>query len=347
MGKLKVIGAMVVMVLGLSCGAQWIGDDRPTDPESLFDEFWLAYDRYYAHFEVKAVDWDAIYERYRPEVDPMTTEEELFEVFGQMIAYLEDGHVYIVGNGQRALSNQNLRARDDGYDSEVIRQQFLNGEVLEGDTGQMLYGRLEGDIGYLRIGSLAGGSGRGTDVSGWVEEIASVVEDLQDTQAMVIDLRNNPGGRAFNAKYIAGFFAPERRRFLMTRSRSGPDHQDFSSPRHWYVKPHEMDPYTQPIVVLTNRRTFSAAEWLTLGLRQYDHVYHMGTHTGGGMAMFLPRELANGWMFTISVQDARCPEGRSYERIGIPPHRYLPKGNDDGRADAALEGAMEFLETHH
>ena len=59
--------------------------------------------------------------------------------------------------------------------------------------------------------------------------------------------------------------------------------------------------------------------------------------------MFLPRELANGWMFTISVQDTRCIKGRSYERLGVPPHRYLPKGNGGGRVDHALEGAMEFL----
>lgn len=338
--RLAVVAAVALTV---GCGSSILDEAPEDDPEALFESFWQSYDRYYAHFQVKGVDWDEVYARHRPRVDAQTSEDELFEVFGDMIAQLEDGHVYLVGDGRRAASNRALRTRSNHFDADVVEQRYLEDLRVPTEGREFLYGQLGSSTGYLRIATLGGDAGMGHDPSGWVEKVEQALEELSETTGLIVDLRNNGGGRAFNSKYLAEYFAPDRRLFLTTRSRNGPDHDDFSEPRHWYVEPGEDRIYDEPVVVLTNRSTFSAAEWLTMALRQYDHVVHMGRHTGGGMAMFLPRQLANGWMYTISVQDTRGPDGASYERVGIPPDLYVEAGEVDGR-DLMIEEAVEFLE---
>ncbi len=337
---------VVVAVLVTGCGGSILGSDPGVDPERVFEDFWSAYDRHYAHFAVKDLDWDRVYDKHRPRVDSETTDDELFEVLGDMIAELEDGHVYLVGDdGKRAFSDREIRGSNRTFDAGLIEQYVVDVQTPT-PAHQLLYGNIDESTGYIRLTTLSGGSGTGDDLTGWIEEIETAVQELSETDGIIVDLRNNGGGRAFNAKYAAGHFATERKRFLVTRSRAGPDHSDFSEPTHWYAEPSDSITYERPVVVLTNRRTFSAAEWLTLALRQYDHVVHMGTHTGGGLAMFLPRQLPNGWMHTVSVQDTRGPEGRSFERVGVRPDRYVKATSDDlgdGR-DPILEEAVEFLE---
>lgn len=342
------VRAMVLMVTVLvaACGPSMVGDDPEADPETVFEQFWEDFDRYYAHFQIKDVDWDAMYQYHRPRVGPATTDDELFEVLSDMIVELEDGHVYLAGDKRRALSSAHLRSSRRDFDATLVRGDYLDEPRSPTEGGEFFYGTIGDDIGYLRVATLSGGEGVGDNVKGWVEGVEKAVGRLTDTRGMVVDLRNNSGGRAFNAKFIAGLFATERRPFMITRSRSGPNHDDFTPPRYWHAEPNGGVTYDNPVVVLTNRASFSAAEWLTLGLRQYDHVVHMGTHTGGGLAMFLPRQLPNGWMVTVSVQDARGPEGRSFERVGIPPQQYLENGDrhlEEGR-DMMLEQAVEYLE---
>ncbi len=335
----------VVLVILMGCGSTLVGSDEPDDPESLFEAFWASYDRHYAHFQLKGIDWHQVYDEHRDKVGPETTDEELFEIFGEMIAELEDGHVYVVADGRRALSNAHIRSGRSTYNGEVVRENYLRDSSQKLAAGRITYGRIADQFGYLRLSTLSGGDGFAHNAEGWIEEVSVAMEELSDVEAMIIDLRNNGGGRASNSKFVAGHFADARSKFLVTRSRSGPGYDDFSEPRHWYVEPVSEGTFTAPVVVLTNRRTFSAAEWLTLALRQYDHVTHIGSHTGGGLAMFLPRQLANGWMYTISVQDTRCPMGRSYERVGIAPHRYLKNGEDDldDGHDAMLKEAVDYL----
>ncbi len=320
-----------------------VGPDPEADPEAVFETFWESYDRYYAHFELKDLDWDAVYHEYRPRVDATTTDEELFEILAEMIALLQDGHVYLVGGERRALSNVELRARSSNFDRDVVRTHYVAEDDASRGDDRIIFGRIGENTGYIALGTLSGGEGVGENTRGWIAEMETAIERLSDAEAMILDLRNNGGGRAYNSKYVASFFATERRPFLITRSRSGPEHDDFSRPRTWYVEPMEGVRFDGPVVVLTNRRSFSAAEWLTLALRQYDHVVHMGTHSGGGLAMFLPRELPNGWMHTISVQDTRCIEGRSYERVGVAPHIYVDNGADEP-GDAMLDQVLNYLE---
>lgn len=341
----RIIRTLVVLFCLSGCGSSILGPDPGDDPETVFEAFWHSYDRYYAHFELKQIDWDEVYALHRPQIDSDTTEDELFAVLARMLRVLEDGHVYLVAGERRAFSDGHLRATRRNFDSQVVETTYLLESAGRAGQGKIVYGTVDDNIGYVRLTTLSSASETVRGERGWIEDIDLVLSRLSSVDALILDLRSNSGGRAAYTKYVASRFATERRPYLVTRSRNGPAHDDFSEPVTWYAEPNDGPIFDRPVVVLTNRSTFSAAEWLTLALRQYDHVTHMGTHTGGGLAMFLPRELPNGWTHTVSVQDTRCPDGRSYERIGVAPQRYVENGDDDasmGR-DTILEEAIKYL----
>lgn len=341
MGRVIITLAISLIIAG--CGSFFLGDDPADDPETVFEEFWQSYDRYYAHFELKGIDWDGIYAQYRLRVGATTEPEELFEILARMIHELEDGHVYLRGLDRLAYSNSHLRGQRRNFDAQLVEEVYLQGSLKTLASRRIRYGWLSPEVAYLRLTTLDA-----ADKKGWAEDIDKAITVLGGAKGLVLDLRSNSGGHAMNATFVASRFATKRKPFLVTRSRNGPAHHDFSKPRTWFVEPPASGPsFTGPLVVLTDRHTFSAAEWLTLALREYEHITHMGTHTGGGLAMFLPRELPNGWTYTISIQDTRCMEGRSYEGVGIAPHYYVESDDGDFAAfrDSILEAAMEYLES--
>lgn len=337
---------IIVLMLGLGGCADWVlGEDPGRDPETNFEVFWETFDRHYAHFELKNIDWRAVYAQYRPQVHEGMTDAELFDVLSAMIAHLNDGHVSISSPEGQTYGDIYNHGVASNYNRAHLRATYLTKAEAEVGGGRIVYGWAAEGVGYIRIVTMSGGTGSGDQVRGWMQEMDIPLEKFAKAQGIIVDLRSNTGGRAFNAQYLAGRFASDRRPFVVTSSRNGAGYNDFSDPNTWYVQPTGSRQFTGPVVVLTNAFTFSAAEWMTLALRQFEHVTHIGTNSGGGLAMFLPRELPNGWMYTVSIQQTRDLEGRSYEVVGITPDIYVEIRPEDARneKDTLMEVAIEHI----
>jgi len=64
-------------------------------PLKNFDFLWQTFQDRYANFDLKKVDWQAIYDQYRPSINETTTNQQLFETSCAMVQELRDGHVTI------------------------------------------------------------------------------------------------------------------------------------------------------------------------------------------------------------------------------------------------------------
>jgi len=66
------------------------------DPEKNFEELWKTFNDRYPFFEERNVDWKKQYETYRAKVTSKTGDDELFDIFCEMLGPLNDGHVSLI-----------------------------------------------------------------------------------------------------------------------------------------------------------------------------------------------------------------------------------------------------------
>jgi len=102
-----------------------------------FDRLWRAVDAAYPYFDMKGVDWQAVYDAYRPRVDEVKDDADYAAVVGEMLATLEDGHTGVLDPSPRAGRTYfgTALALDDGI---VIDQLGATGKAAGLASGDVL-----------------------------------------------------------------------------------------------------------------------------------------------------------------------------------------------------------------
>lgn len=318
---------------------------QPTDPEYNFEVLWQTFDRNYALFGPKRIDWAALYRVYRPMVTPETSDDELFEIMSNMLEHLNDNHVRLVGGGRQYRSGILNELNGAGYADEemadfsigLVQSKYLVSEIEA--RGRLRFAWLPDSVGYLRIR----GFGQLAQTTQAIDEIMS---EFRGAKAIVIDLRATPGGDDQVGKTIASRFADRKRLYMKTYERNGPEHDDFAPPRYFYVEPQGPVPFTKTLVVLTNRWGISAAENFALAMRVLPHATLIGDFTSGVFADVYGDRLPNGWQFGVSFKLFVDPTGFCWEGIGVPMDLRITNAPADIAAgrDRVLEFALDFIE---
>ncbi len=329
-----------------SCEEELIGTEISNTPTQNFEHFWKTFDQHYGLFDVKGIDWSAHYDEFRPQVHDQMTDAELYTILSNMIIRLNDNHVNLYPtNGALPVFPGGILRYEDGvltilkvqedYALDVVKNYCTNLTEL---SPNMRYGKLDNTLGYINL--------TGTDSRKSTEKsMDKMLDDLQHTEGLIIDIRAHYGGFDAISQYIAGRFTTERSLYMTSRKRNGPDYSDFTETTQWYSSPHGSVQYTKPIILLTSRFTQSAGETFALAMKEQIHVTFLGDTTAGSFSDNPNFELPNGWIFSVSVGDYRAADGTSYEGHGIPPHIAFKTRREDLLAgkDPALEKAIMIL----
>lgn len=166
--------------------------------------------------------------------------------------------------------------------------------------------------------------------------LAQTVRKVQreGAEAIVLDLRANPGGLLEEAVLSASVFLPEGELVVTTESRSQGRsvHQTVGGnlPR-------------RPLAVLIDGNTASAAEILTAALADNGGATVVGTRSFGKGVFQEEAGLANGGALKLTVGEYFTPEGVNLaESRGIHPDVRVAD-NPQTRADEARQRALEVL----
>lgn len=334
----KWMGPMLVFLGGTllaGCEEVILPQEVGDGPIQNFEFVWKELDRHYSLFQVKGVDWDSIYREFRPQVESDTPPATLFSILAQMLDRLRDGHVGLENGSRIHRYNGWYEPYLHNFDWEYIWYERIISRRITA-SGRIRYGWMTQSIAYVQIPSFAG--------YGWASEIDDALEQLPGAQALILDIRDNTGGRDTNAEKIAGRFARERKLYRRIQYRNGPGHDDFSPLEDDYLEPQGDAGFHGPVAVLTNRRTFSAAESFVLAMNTVPGVVMVGDTTGGGSGNPIHREMPNGWTFTISRWIERAPDGSTHEGEGLAPDipAFIPEGHL-GNVDHILSAAIRHL----
>ncbi|MCU0276991.1 MAG: S41 family peptidase, partial [Acidobacteria bacterium] len=195
---------------------------NPKDPVLNFEFVWKTIDRNYGQFQVKHVDWDALYRVYRPMVTATTTDQELWDILLAMMDHLNDAHLALADGKRRIGGGRNFGSfKNDGFSLDLVKSNYLQGKFTEALGGSFISGWLAEGVGYLYIGDLKDG------LEPITKTIDAVMAEFAKARVMVVDVRNNPGGTGRAVEIVAGRFADRRRHYETDRTRYGPKHDDF------------------------------------------------------------------------------------------------------------------------
>ena len=352
---LRLLGIFVICVFHFSCGKSIVGGDIDSSPEHNFEVFYREFHDFYALFEIKNVDWNALYSVQRPFVTAQTTQRELFAICALMLAYLNDRHVGLVTPFGRFVSGSQdepltfdprefgrdttitivlgNRGRDESFDFDRVKNYVGNMHR----RGRFQYGTMRDRLGYVFIPGFSSGS-----VKAWRGDIDAVLEQLGNTVGIIIDLRQNSGGvtgiaRSVMARFIDKPHVYGYEQYRANRSDSAPLFE-------LQVEPAGARQYTDPIVLLVGKNTASAAEHFVLALRQFPYVTVIGSSTAGALGSIKQGQLPNGWIYQLTTSKFVSADGISYEGTGIPPDIAIGFSDSSAMGDPVLEKGIEVLE---
>ena len=193
-------------------------------------------------------------------------------------------------------------------DVELVREQIRVQSVRAHDLG--------GGIAYIKLRQFQEQSPG--DLAAALEKAAKA-----GMKALVLDLRNNPGGLLTAAVEVTEEFVADGQLVVYTEGRVRNQNMRFSA--------HAKKSYpTLPMVVLVNQGSASASEIVAGALQDWGRAIVVGTQTFGKGSVQTIIPLSDGSGLRLTTAKYYTPKGRSIHGKGIAPDIVveLPKEKD-------------------
>lgn len=145
-------------------------------------------------------------------------------------------------------------------------------------------------------------------------EIQSIIEQYtaENPKAVLLDLRNNPGGLLSAAVETADLFLNQGL-IVSTKSRSEGEQQFQALPSHEFND--------MKIGILINSRSASAAEVFTAAMKAHKRAWVIGEKSYGKGVVQKLFPLSNGSALQMTVAHYYTPTGDMIEGVGIQPNQ--------------------------
>lgn len=192
-----------------------------------------------------------------------------------------------------------LRGTNMRFDVRLVR------ELIEVPTAK--YGMIEGTkIGYVRLIEFT------PETPHRMQDALDLFED-SNYKSLIIDLRDNPGGRLDSVVDVADKFI-DKGVIVSTKSRIAYENMEFKASKEKTTAKKNI-----PIVVLINKGSASASEILSGALKDYKLAYLVGENTYGKGSVQTVQTLSETDGFKLTVARYYTPSDVNIDKIGIPP----------------------------
>lgn len=187
-----------------------------------------------------------------------------------------------------------------------------------------VYGRMDGDgIGYIRVTNF----NEDTD-----KDFGEKLQQLRDQgmKALVLDLRDNPGGLLESGVGVARYLVPKGPIVSVT-DKDGNTQTESSS----------LEKVDFPLAVLVNHGTASAAEIVSGAIQDTGSGKLFGVKTYGKGVVQNIFLLSNQTAVKLTVARYYTSSGRSIDKVGITPDEVVEAAGEEGANQ--LQAAENYL----
>lgn len=228
-----------------------------------------------------------------------------------------------------------------GARNTTVKASFVNGEGQRTSVEmvrrytefqrRVITRQLPYKVGYIEL------TGFGPEIE---RDFDQAMQQMQGTQGLILDLRNNGGGFVTTVSQIASYFFHEETDLGEFITRFG------RSTRRRTQKLRTV--YREPLIVLVSSRSASGSEIFAAAMQERKRALVIGANSATcGCLLGVSRtiKLFDGGKLNISDTDYRSAFGRRIEGIGVKPDKQVEMRVDDliASRDRALEVAVESL----
>lgn len=348
----------------VSCEKYETVKEVDTDFVNNYEMFWNMVNEQYCFLGTKFgndknVDWKAVYDKWMPVVkNDVKDEYELFNIMGKSLDVLRDGHIWMISDF-KTYSNNEFYLKPDGetyygddFVSGFVKNHYLNlsegkddykGDKAFKTRNGIDYGMIERDgkkFAYIYYPKF----------SVEIQEIDYKYIDpvVQEADAIIFDIRNNPGGSGVLGLQLAGHFMTEKKLIGYSAHKDGSGYDDFTEPYKMHVTPSEKYNWAhKKTALLTNRGVYSTANLFAHAMKFAPNVIQVGQKSGGGGGMPMTHYLPNGWL-VVFASNILLDENMNHIEPGIAPDYEAEIGDyqatgKDGIVEKAIEELMKQL----
>ena len=160
------------------------------------------------------------------------------------------------------------------------------------------------------------------------EELAKALDDLQKRgmQALVLDLRNNPGGLLNVAVDVCGQFLPPNTKVVSTQGRVASQQHDYSTSGGGRERPRF------PLAVLVNEGSASGSEIVAGALKDLRRGVLVGETTFGKGSVQNVVQLPDGSALRFTTAKYYTPSKQVIHGNGVAPNIRVPMSAEQERA---------------
>ncbi len=167
------------------------------------------------------------------------------------------------------------------------------------------------------------------------EELSKALDELQKEgmQALILDLRNNPGGLLTSAVDVCGQFLPPRSRVVSTQGRMASQQHDYATSGAKKDRPNF------PMALLINEGSASGAEIVAGALKDLHRAILVGETTFGKGSVQNVMQLPDGSAVRFTTAKYYTPSRQVIQGNGVAPNIRVAMTAEQERALFALRNA--------
>lgn len=240
-------------------------------------------------------------------------------------SFSHDGHLYVKNDPKKVkelLEPNNEITKTDSSIQSAYDPFYYGTAAIEKNFGFREIKILDGNFGYIKLSKI-NISEKSLPV------LYATMQFIANTKALIIDLRDNSGGGSDVGAAFESFFLPKGILLLEFKTRNGVSEVSKTVP--WLTE----KKFDNPVFIIVNKRTASAAEAFAFSLQNNKRAVIIGQQSAGAANMNSWYVVNDHIYLSVSTASPTIPgTEESWEQKGVQPNHVVESGKE-----------MEFIQT--